>query len=236
LNSEDKANRYSTRAAARRSVYDLLSAFYLTLPDRKMVDDVFHPDFEKELSGVISVFENGEVQEGLELLANFISGFKNKSREEILRRISVDRTRLFRGISEKDSPPPPYESVYREGRLCGESSTKVSRFYSQLGVTLPHAWSDSADYLGIELDFMRLLSESEEEEWKGGRPDKALELLGRSSDFLKVHLLKWVDAFCEKMHERAELDFYKGLARLTSGFLKTDSDLVEEQLKESRFL
>jgi TorA maturation chaperone TorD len=199
-----------------------------------MVHGIFASEFEKELSAVASAFENGEMREGLRLIANFISCFKNEPQEQILRRIAVDRTRLFRGISEKDSPPPPYESVYREERLCGESSTEVSRFYCKLGVTLSEASNESPDYLGIELDFMRLLCQSEEEAWSNNRADKALEHLERGTDFLKNHLLKWVDRFCDKMYEMADLDFYKGLAKLTSGFLKYDNHLVEQQIEEIR--
>ena len=221
-------------AQARRCVYEMLSAYYLGLPDQRMVDSIFDPDFDRRLSTVASVFETGEMQEGLRLISNFISSFKNQSQEEILRRIAIDRTRLFRGISEKHSPPPPYESFYREQRLRGEGSAEVYRFYSKLGVTLAEEWTESPDYLGIEIDFMRLLCQSEEEAWLNSQPEKALEFLGASMDFLKDHLLKWVPSFLDKMYEMADLDFYRGLAKLTSGFLKYDGHLVEEQLKEMR--
>jgi hypothetical protein len=34
------------------------------------------------------------------------------------------------------------------------------------------------------------------------------------------------------MYEMADLDFYSGLAKLTSGFLKVDRHLVEEQIED----
>jgi hypothetical protein len=36
------------------------------------------------------------------------------------------------------------------------------------------------------------------------------------------------------MYEMADLDFYRGLAKLTSGFLTYDARLVGEQLKAMR--
>jgi len=63
------------------------------------------------------------------------------------------------------------------------------------------------------------------------QPEKALEFLRTSGDFLKDHLLKWAPSFFEKMVEMAGLDFYRGLARLANGFLKVDLRLVEEQLQ-----
>ena len=234
MRNADKKEKPLAVAQARRSVYEMLSAYYLELPDQRMVNSIFDPDFDRRLSVVASVFETGETQEGLRLISNFISSFKHESQEEILRRIAIDRTRLFRGISEKYSPPPPYESCYRERRLCGETSAEVCRFYSRLGVTLPEAWRESPDYLGIEIDFMRLLCQSEEEAWLNKQPEKALELLRASMDFLKDHLLKWAPSFLDKMYEMADLDFYRGLAKFTSGFLKYDGHLIGEQLKERR--
>ena len=81
---------------------------------------------------------------------------------------------------------------------------------------------------------MRLLCQNEEEARRNNDGDKAWEYLKAGRDFLNDHLLQWVPKFCEKMYEKAELDFYKGLAKLTSGFLKYDSRLVEEQIKETK--
>ena len=232
-NADETAKPFAI-AQARRSVYEMLSGFFLELPALETVNSIFDPDFGRRLSAVAPVFETGEIREGLRLISTFISSFTNDSREEILKRIAMDRTRLFRGVSEKHSPPPPYESFYREQRLRGEGSAEVYRFYSKLGVTLAEEWTESPDYLGIEIDFMRLLCQSEEEAWLNSQPEKALEFLGASMDFLKDHLLKWVPSFLDKMYEMADLDFYRGLAKLTSGFLKYDGHLVEEQLKEMR--
>jgi len=232
MRNADEKEKPFTVAQARRSVYEMLSGFYLELPDQKMVNSVFDPDFDRKLSTVASVFEIGEMKKGLKLISKFISSFKNESQEEILRQIAVDRTRLFHGISEKQSPPPPYESYYREQRLSGETSADVYRFYCRLGVTLPEGWTDAPDYLGIEMDFMRLLCQGEEEAWLNHQPEKALVLLRTSADFLNEHLLKWAPRFLEKMYEMAILDFYRGLAKLTSGFLRYDIHVIEDQLED----
>ena len=229
-NADETAKPFAI-AQARRSVYEMLSGFFLELPAPETVNSIFDPDFDRRLSAVGSVFETGEIREGLRLISAFISFFKNDSREEILKRIAIDRTRLFRGVSEKHSPPPPYESFYREQRLSGQTSADVYRFYCRLGVTLPEGWTESPDYLGVEIDFMRLLCQGEEEAWLNNQPERALKLLRASGDFLRDHLMKWAPSFFEKMVELAGLDFYRGLAKLTSGFLKVDLRLVEEQLE-----
>jgi TorA maturation chaperone TorD len=232
MRSAYESKNPSAVAQARRSVYEMLSGFFLDLPDPEMVNNLFDPDFDRRLSAVASVFETGEIREGLRFISAFISSFKNDSREEILKRMAIDRTRLFRGVSEEHSPPPPYESFYREQRLSGQTSADVYRFYCRLGVTLPEGWTESPDYLGVEIDFMRLLCQGEEEAWLNNQSEKALKLLRASADFLEDHLLKWTPSFFEKMYEMADLDFYSGLAKLTSGFLKVDRHLVEEQIED----
>jgi len=226
----DKVEEYIVVAEARGQVYDFLSALYLELPNLKMIQSIFGAEFERGLSSAVSMFEADEIKEGLKLIANFITAFKEQSTEEVLKRISIDRTRLLRGVSQQHSPSPPYESVYREGKLCGESTTEVSQVYCRLGVRLPEEWTEPPDFIGIELDFMRLICQGEKEAWQTDNFDKALEHLEAGGDFLKKHILQWAPRFCEEMYNRAELDFYKGIAHFTSGFVEYDSSLADQQI------
>ena len=225
-----KVEEYLLVAEARRQVYDLLSALYLELPNSKMIQSMFDTEFKLGLSSAVSNFEADEIKEGLTLIASFITAFKEQSTEEVLKRISIDRTRLLRGVSQQHSPPPPYESVYRDGRLYSESTIEVSQIYCRLGITLPQTWTEPPDYIGIELDFMRLICQGEKEAWQTDSFDKALEHLEVGGDFLKKHILQWVPRFCEEMYNKAELDFYKGIAHFTSGFVAYDSSLADQQI------
>jgi len=229
--SEGPNKKHLVLATARKTIYSLLSSFYLELPDINMIKSIFEPEFEKRIAEVASVFETGEMKEGLNLISGFISEFRDMPGEETLRLISVDRTRMFRGLSEKYSPPPPYESVYREQRLSGQCTTEVVQFYHKMGVSLPAELPEPPDYLGIEIDFMRHLCQNEEEAWGRGQAARAIEFLQASFDFLCQHLLRWAPQFCQKMVELCKLDFFKGLAKLTAGFLEYDSHLVEGEIK-----
>jgi TorA maturation chaperone TorD len=228
----DKKERYISLADSRLSVYNLLAALYLELPDEKLVGSIFDPGFGQKLKEVTSIYKTGKIQEGLGLIGNFITSFSNQPHAEILRCIAVDRTRLFRGVSENYSPPPPYESIYRENRLMGESTSEVSLLYSRFQVNIPEDRNEPPDYLGIELDFMRFLCASEKEAWENSDPFRAMELSQAGIDFLKDHLIQWVPRYCDAMFGKAELDFYRGLARFTAGFLEYDVCLASEALGE----
>lgn len=226
--------RHIEIAEARSQVYGLLSALYLELPSLKLLQSVFDAEFERQFSSVASKFEAGEMKEGLKLIASFVAAFKEQPREEVLKHVAIDRTRLFRGVSPQYSPPAPYESVYRDGRLWGKSTVEVSQTYGRLGVKLPEAWTEPPDFIGIELDLMRLICLSEREAWQTDCAGKALEYLEAGRDFLRKHIAQWVPGFCEEMYNRAELDFYRGIALLTRGFVEYDNRLAARQVREAK--
>ena len=227
---------YTEVAESRSQIYGLLSSLYLELPSSKLLQSVFSAEFESQLSPVAAKFEVAGVKQGLKLITKFVATFKDQPDEEVLKRVSVDRTRLLRGVNPQFSPPPPYESVYKDGRLWGKSTVEVSQTYGRLGIKLPDSWTEPPDYIGIELDTMRLICLREREAWQDGSADKALEYLEAGRDFLSQHLLPWVSGFCKQMYDRAELDFYKGIAKLTQGFVEYDSRLAEQQVSKAKKL
>ncbi len=224
--------KYIEVAEARSQVYGLLSTFYLELPDLKLLEGIFDAKFHHHFSSIVSEFQTAGIKEGLELIAGFAAAFRTHPREDVLKLISIDRTRLLRGVSQQYSPPPPYESVYRDDRLWGKSTEEVSQICGRLGVKLSEELSEPPDYIGIELDLMRLICWGEKEAWQTSGIDKAREYLEVGNEFLRQHVLQWVPEFCEQMYRRADLDFYRGISRLTRGFVEYDSRLAEHQVND----
>jgi TorA maturation chaperone TorD len=222
--------KYIEVAEARSQVYGLLSTLYLELPNLKLLDGIFGDKFQHHFSLVVSEFLTVEIKEGLELIASFAAAFEAHPREETLKLLSIDRARLLRGVSQQYSPPPPYESVYRDDRLWRKSTEEVSQICSRLGIKLSVDLPEPLDYIGIELDLMRLICWSEKEVWQTGSIDKAWQYLETGDKFLKQHVMQWVPEFCEQMYRRAELDFYRGISRLTRGFVEYDNRLAEHQV------
>ncbi len=50
-----------------------------------------------------------------------------------LRALAVERTRLLAGLAANYGAAPPYESVFRENKLPGESSIAVATAYAEAG-------------------------------------------------------------------------------------------------------
>ena len=79
-----------------------------------------------------------------------------------------------------------------------------------------------ADYIGLELDFLRYLSAKEAQAWRSGQEAQADQWREREEGFLRDHIVIWVPRFCDLMREDATLGFYQGLAAVTKGFVLSD--------------
>lgn len=215
-------------AAYRSNLYGLLSSVYLQIPDRRILG--LHWDSAVKLLGFPQVgttrFQEGtedalkEIENGLRLINAYISK-EDHAFEKDLSNLSKDWTRLFRGV-DKGGPLPPYESLYRTGNIQEKPAQDIHRLFSKMGVHVPEEWHQPPDYIGVELDFMRLLCEKEREAWEKPGSDSVLEVVEIEESFLENHLSLWIFIFCEKMMEQAREDFYQGIARLTKGLVEYD--------------
>ncbi len=214
----------------RGRIYGFLSLVCLQVPSHDFVNRLLGD----EVSSLLSTFpfDTGlpqEMEEGLKDIQRFIRTFSGQAVEDVHQSLSVEYTRLFRGIRSGYGPPPPYESVYssESQALMGRAAFEVQREYAKAGVGTPAEYNEPPDYIGLEFDFMRFLAEKEAESWEKEECDRALGYLNKERDFLGKHILKWVPGFCDKVIEMAELDFYRGTAKMTRGFITDDYERVE---------
>lgn len=135
--------------------------------------------------------------------------------EKRLTAISKDWTYLFRGV-DRQGILPPYESLYRTGKLQEKPAREVHRLFYKMGVRVPDEWHQPPDYIGVELDYMRLLCSKEAE------ADSPFEMVEAERLFIDKHLGLWATTFCEKMLEQAQEDYFRGIARVTASLIEYD--------------
>jgi len=224
-------------AQARSRVYGFLGAVFNRLPDDQFAASLSSPEVATFLSSLGEGEDQSEdMQEGLRLMKAFIGASKGKPVEELKTELAVERTRLLRGIKPGYGPPPPYESVYAATALeaQGQTTFNVKNIYAAAGAALPDDIHDQPDFIGFELDFMRHLTEKEAQAWAGGNAEEVMKLTEKERAFLEEHILCWVPRFCDLMFEQAQLDFYRGIARLTKGFVQGELQTAAELINEAR--
>ncbi|MEH6471412.1 MAG: molecular chaperone TorD family protein [Halopseudomonas sp.] len=147
----------------------------------------------------------------------------------LLEELAVEYTALFLGPGGHISP---HESVHIEsqGAYWGDATTAVRRFITDTGIEYSLNYQGIPDHIGVELEFLSELARRESTAWEQGDVQSAGNCLEYQRDFLDEHLGRWVEKFCTRIVETAELSFYRDVAQLTAQFIGSETEAVEERL------
>lgn len=196
-------------AEPRLRVYRALAtAFYFPNPDLSSV--------VQELRDALASLGVNLFEEDLSALERCLA--ENKAAHEIVQ----EYCRLFYGPAKLLAPP--YESVYREGIVMGESTLSVIKAYSEAGIAVSQDFKNLPDHVAAELEFMYYLCAKEveafeKEDLRGARHYLLLQKL-----FLKEHLTQWLPQFSKRVEENGTSDVYPRFARIASQFAEIDAN------------
>ncbi|RMD70174.1 MAG: hypothetical protein D6819_04930 [Gammaproteobacteria bacterium] len=184
---------------ARSRIYWFLGQLYLERPDDRLLET---------LRGLPREAPWGPLREAV--------------RGESAESLAVEFTRLFRGIREGYGPPPPYESLYREGRIMGQSTLDVMERYRQAGFGIIEPSAGPQDHLGVELRFMAMLCLEEMEAAGRDEGDEVQRRLAQQRDFLISHLGAWLPHYRQVLVQACKKAFYREAVCLTEAFVASE--------------
>jgi len=212
-------------ARARAGMYSFLANLFNQRPDLDLVKRLRSLGPGGFNIGLSQGGVSPQVEKGLQEMASFIADTKDQPEKQVEQELAVDWTRLFRGVSPSYGPPPPYEGVYGEGAgNPSEVLQAIMRTYHTYSVDVDEKAANRPDYIGIELDFLRYLSENEAEAWSKGQEENALGYHAAQRGFLSNHLGRWVNKFFDQAIEEAKTGFYRGFIHLARGVLKEEME------------
>jgi TorA maturation chaperone TorD len=213
------------RACRRRAeAYALLSDLYRAEVSEAFLDRLREIRFPANTGSQY-------VDDGCRLMARYLS----KPRDGVLLELAVDYARTFIGAgTDARSAAYPFESVYTsEKRLeMQDARDEVLAAYRSEGLDKSEEWKDGEDHVSLELQFEQILCERAADALDAGNEDAATRLLRTQRAFLRYHLLNWVPRMTADMARFSRTDLYRGLARLTEGFLSEEAALLDELLSE----
>jgi len=204
-------------AEDRSRIYWLLSRFFLDPPDAA---------FLAELRETPATEDDATEDELTATLVQLRQGTAAISAGDL----HAEHLRLFGGVREGYGPPPPFESLHREGRLLGESTEAVMAHYRGNGISLTDEDAGPEDHLGIELKFLALLCHRESRRWRDGDEAGGRQELAAQQAFIEQHLQTWVPDYCRTLHAETESPFYRAVADLTASSIALDSRQVTDML------
>lgn len=208
-------------AMGRSNIYYLLSSVFLNRPSYKVIKVVLNEDF---LFGISRVIDDDR---GVKLLKRFAKNFRHSRKE--YEALANEYRELF--LASGSRYVIPYETAYREEDVL-EDVKNMFRV-ARINTARLH---EPLDHFGIELWFMYCICYMEARGWTKRNRDFALRCLEMGREFLENHLLLWAGKLCDQIIVHSKLDFYKGVAGITKGYIKQDYIEVKEAIKEARDL
>jgi len=204
-------NDVLTKQLARVNLYALISRIMM-----KEVDEDFMEKFGSD-EMILSFFPNYQSWDKLKELStrSLLDNFLN-----------VDFANLF------VLHLIPYESFYfREDQMLETGGANpVVQIYNEFDfrVQLDKARTVSPDHIGIELEFMYMLTNSEYKALHSSDEKAACEIAKIERNFLKDHLLQWAPMFLQNIKAEAATPFYYDAASLTLEFILNDYEYLNE--------
>lgn len=194
---------------SRKNIYALISRLLLLEIDRELLDMI------KSNSDILEFFPN---------LSEWRKFKEYESEKLIEEELNVD----FSNVSLLHLIP--YESFYRRDDQMVESggANPVIEFYNRYDfrVDLGKARAISADHIGIELEFMHLLVESEIKAAQDDNLDIAKEFESIQREFLENHLLKFAPLYLINMKNESRTPLYHDLAEMSLEFILSDYEYL----------
>ena len=187
---------------------------------------------------LLSRITMSEIDEGLlksieddESMLSFFPTYKDWAKKEemsrkdlIERYLNVDFTNLFL------LHLVPYESFYiRDDQMMETGGDNpVQQLFMDLDfrVELDKARVMSADHIGVELEFMYMLCDSERKALEDDNIEAAATIAEIEYNFLKDHLVEWLPMYLLNVKSEAGTAFYYDVADLTLDFVLNDFEYV----------
>lgn len=211
----------------RENLYRFLSRLYRFEVDESMLTQMKAMKFPVQCSET-------ELSEGYQMLKEYLKSCTSDS----LNDLAVDYAKVFLGAGiAKDSAAFPYESVYTSKKriIMQEAQDQVKVIYSAKGLSKEDKRPELfEDHIALELEFMAFLCQETKCMFDTENESGILSSLKEEMDFLKQHLLNWICKFCADVEKYADTEFYKGIGKITNGYLKLDYAILENLKKDRR--
>ena len=169
-----------------------------------------------------------DLREGYALLRGYVETLEADGLDDL----AADYAKVFLAAGDAAGLAAfPYESVYvdKKRQVGGSTEMQMKALYLERGWEPdPNVYRTMYDNIGLMLEYMGILCDELTELLRSGDAEKCKALLREQRDFVRRHLTNWAYSFTGDVIKFSERDFYKGVAKLTSGFLKKETKLLEE--------
>ena len=208
----------------RMATYQFLSRLFRLEVDQELYDTLLTMKFPQNTGDAL-------VDEGYRMIRDYLSTADGA----VLTDLAVDYVHAFIGSGNDGfSAAYPYESVYTSPKrlMMQDARDEVLVIYRAAGLDKQESWNEGEDHLALELEFEQILSERALAALEAGDESTCASYLLKQRNFLEDHLLSWYPMMAKDMKKFPRTDFYRGLGTLTSGFLRSDLEFLNDVLDD----
>lgn len=218
-------------AAGRAAEYGFHAAIYNRPIDETLLENLSTQGLYFTHALETSEDLTGDLQAGQAALERFYGQLDHYSQPVIHRGLAQEYTRLLAPSAPEGLGAQACEAAYSLQIDHELLYTALLRVYRMAGMELPVSLVCRPDFIGSELEFMQRLCLQEVAAWQHNDYSAARIIQAMESAFLKEHLIRWVPRCCEFIITHTRLDFYRGMAYLTKGFILNEAYRVAELME-----
>jgi len=166
---------------------------------------------------------------------NDITRFLRKRNTGTRQLLAVDWTSSFGGAKAWEGHTAiPNASLFlsNEDLMYREPRNKVYQIYKEQALRLRQGLNLAEDHISFELEFLSILSDRIIAALESNNSKLALELLDSSKNFIEEHILTWLPQLAERAQLLLETRFYRGVLKITQGYLLMDLQTIDNLAAE----
>lgn len=211
----------------RAAFYRLLSSLYWKELTSEQIEQLRYSNTD-ELG-----FDDQNMDDGWSDIETYLKDFNSGTRQDL----AVDYAHTFLAAGNNDDKMAiPFESVFvsETGLLMQEPRDEVCKTYYGEHVSPLDDLRTPEDHIAFELEFLAVMADRQNDALESGDYREALRNAEVQAAFHEQHLSNWIDVFCDAVEENCRTSFYRGVAKLTRGWVKLDGACIEEIRDEVR--
>jgi len=214
MNSQNQTETLSL-IANRAVMYRFLARLYREEADQELIETILKYKFPFE-----------DIKPEIATSFKRLRGDLSRTNDDQVTELAVDFARLFLGAAVDGAFP--YESVYTSdyGLIMQDAHEEMLALYRQAGLERAEGLSEPEDHIALQFEYMGHQCQQTISALQHKDDDRFGELIRSQRDFLKQHLLSWVDRLGADIERLARTDFYRSAAKITNRWLQIDFEIL----------
>lgn len=210
--------------AGRAAFYRMLAELYFTELSQEQIDHLAGMDFAG-LAG-----EEHVIAEGYDDMRRYLRKANTGTRQQL----ACDYAHTFLAAGNYETfAATPYESVFTSelGLMMQEARDEVYKMYCEQHIQPEASLQMPEDHVSFEFEFLATVVERTNAALLTGDLERAHGLAQTAHVFHREHQLSWIDDLCDAVLDVAETRFYRGVSKVTRGFVHMETEVIADELE-----